>query len=60
MTPRQQEQKAQSCANNAVQKQAGTVMSKWLSERNITSPLLSKLTRDARKCGWQRPLVSQL
>lgn len=43
-----------------LQKQAGTVMSKWLNERHITSPLLSELTRNARECGWQRPLVSHL
>ena len=43
---------------SVVQKQAGTAMSKWLSERNITSPLLSELNRNARECGWHRPLVS--
>ncbi len=41
-----------------MQKQAGMVMSKWLSQRNITSSLLSELIKNARECGWHRPLVS--
>ncbi len=43
-----------------VQKQSGMVMSKWLSERNITSPMMSELIKNARECGWHRPLVSRL
>ena len=40
-----------------VQKQAGTVMSKWLNDRGITSPMLTELGRNARDSGWHRPLV---
>lgn len=46
-----------SSAGPVVQKQAGTVMKAWLDERKITSHLLSELTKNARECGWQRPLV---
>ena len=32
-------------------------MKAWLDERKITSHLLSELTKNARECGWHRPLV---
>lgn len=33
------------------------VMNKWLSKRGVTSPLMSELTKNAKECGWQRPMV---